>query len=327
MPIKATTTRHTNPCKAHDQRWIGTISVLLAASLWATTGIAARVAYAVDVSPLLLTAARINVTWAMLGGYLLVMSRPLLRVQVRDLPHLALFGIIGIGLTQFTYLFTMTQTNVGIAVLLQSLSPAFIYLYSLLRRTEPFRPAKLGVLLLALLGGTIVAVGQGGWGGAVSPLGLVTGLASAVCWAFYAIRAKPFLDRYSQWTLLFWGSGFASIGWWIWLSPWQMGKALAAEPTFLVSVLYLAVFCTLIPSGLYLNGIRLLLPSTAGILAASEPVVASTLAYVLLGETLTPLQLAGGGLIVVALTKLQSADVQEASTRYAAKDAAAETVS
>lgn len=279
--------------------------------MWGTTGVVAKAAYSLDVSPLLLAAARVNVTWIALGAYLLAAARPLLHVHRRDVPHLAIFGIIGIGLTQFTYLFTMTQASVGVAVLLQSLSPALIYLYSLLTRAESVRRAKLAALLLAFAGGAAVVMGQGGWGSTVTALGLVSGVTSAVCWAFYALRAKPWLDTYSQWTLVFWGSGFASLAWWALLPPGQIMRALIDTPTLLAVVLYLAIFCTVIPSGLYLHGIRLLMPSTAGILGSFEPVAASVFAYALLGETLSALQLIGGGLVIAALITLQAGTAGE----------------
>ena len=62
----------------------------------------------------------------------------------------------------------------------------------------------------------------------------------------------------------------------------------------------LGVFSTLVPFRCFYAGLKRLPAAEAGILATAEPVVAIVSAYVFLGESLGPWQLAGAGMVIVA---------------------------
>jgi drug/metabolite transporter (DMT)-like permease len=53
--------------------------------------------------------------------------------------------------------------------------------------------------------------------------------------------------------------------------------------------------------GLFFAGLRRVGPSTASILATGEPLVTVVLAFAVFGESLGPLQLAGGALVLGAV--------------------------
>jgi drug/metabolite transporter (DMT)-like permease len=74
-----------------------------------------------------------------------------------------------------------------------------------------------------------------------------------------------------------------------------------------VAFLYIAIFSTLIPFGLYLKGIERVRATRASITATWEPVVAGLTAYLVLGEVLSPLQVVGGFGVIVAIVLLQMA--------------------
>lgn len=70
-------------------------------------------------------------------------------------------------------------------------------------------------------------------------------------------------------------------------------------------MLYISVLGTIIPFGLFFMGINQIRSTRASITATLEPIVAALIAYLFLGETLSPLQVLGGGLVVVAIIFLQ----------------------
>ncbi len=288
------------------RRWTGAGFVLGAATIWGTTGTVAKLVYDAGISPVLLAAARMNVAAGALFLYLLVFRRHSLRVPLRELPHLALFGLIGLGLCQYTYLYTITQASVGVAVLLQSTAPFLIYTYALLRGQERLYAAKASALLLALAGCTVIVLGKGGWGGAITASGLLAGLLSAVFLAFYSLRAQPWLHRYSPWTIICWGMGFAALAWWFICPPWLFLPPLITRAAAGAAVIYLGIFTTAVSFGLYLHGVALLMPSTASIIGTFEPVAAALVAFVVLGERLTLWQVWGGALIIGAIMVLQT---------------------
>jgi drug/metabolite transporter (DMT)-like permease len=67
----------------------------------------------------------------------------------------------------------------------------------------------------------------------------------------------------------------------------------------------LALVSTVVAVSAFFAGLRRVGPSEAAILSTFEPVVTVVLAFFVLGERLTPLQLAGGALVLVAVVLLQ----------------------
>lgn len=67
-------------------------------------------------------------------------------------------------------------------------------------------------------------------------------------------------------------------------------------------VLYLAVAATVLAYNLFNRGLRTLAPGTAATLGLAEPVVATALGVVVLGERLSPLGWLGAAVVIAALT-------------------------
>jgi drug/metabolite transporter (DMT)-like permease len=71
------------------------------------------------------------------------------------------------------------------------------------------------------------------------------------------------------------------------------------------SILYIVVFGTLIPFGLYLVGVNYIRSTRTIITATLEPIAAAFMAFFLLGESLSPLQITGGLWVIAAIVMLQ----------------------
>ena len=67
----------------------------------------------------------------------------------------------------------------------------------------------------------------------------------------------------------------------------------------------IALFSTVIPIVLFVAGLARVGASTAAIASTVEPAMTVALAWIVLGETLGPLQLAGGALVLSAVVLLQ----------------------
>ncbi len=65
------------------------------------------------------------------------------------------------------------------------------------------------------------------------------------------------------------------------------------------------VLGAVVPFGLYFEGISLIRSTRASITAMLEPITAGVVSYLFLGETLQPLQLLGGALVIAAVVLLQ----------------------
>ncbi len=81
------------------------------------------------------------------------------------------------------------------------------------------------------------------------------------------------LKKYNPWTLILYGFGFAAVFYSILISPVKIisgGHSLKVWIAFI----YIAIFSTLIPFGLYLKGIEHIRATRASITATWEPVLA-----------------------------------------------------
>jgi drug/metabolite transporter (DMT)-like permease len=285
----------------------------VAALCWATGALTAkwvfqRLAGSSDfgIGPAELSAARALMSFVLLAGFLAVRRPAALRVPVRDLPFLALFGVVGLAMVHFTYFKTLSLTNVATALLLEYLAPILVLIVSVTLLGERFSWALPSAVALSVLGCALMVGAIGGHGLLVSASGIAWGLASAVFFATYTLLGKRASGRISSWALLTYGFGFAALFWAIYLRGLGPVFKYVSTPVGLGVVTYLAVFATIIPFGAFLRALRHIDATKASVTATLEPVVAALGAFVLFGETLTALQLAGGALVLAAILVVQA---------------------
>jgi drug/metabolite transporter, DME family len=300
----------------------GYLLVVLAAACWAFGGLTAKWLFTgtTPPSPSSLSAARAVVAFVLLVSGLgirrLVTGVSVLKIVVRDLPFLVLFGVVGLALVHFTYFAAIEQTNVPTAILLEYLASVIVLAVSVLFLGEKFTWALPVGVALAVTGCALMVGAIGGSTLSVSPAGIAWGLASAVCFAAYTLMGKYAAGRYSPWTLLTYGLGFASLFWILVLGPAPIVRVVTGESTAL-AVLAMAVVATIVPFGAYLKALSYIDATKASITATLEPVIAGVATYVIpgLGEPLGSLQLLGGALVLAAILVVQMPAIQWPSRR------------
>jgi drug/metabolite transporter (DMT)-like permease len=280
---------------------------LLAASaafLWGTSGVTARFLFSNEVRPFDLLLVR-TVGAALLHWLWLGFTAPaLLKLAWRDLPRLAVFGIIGLAFNQGCYYLALKLTSVGYALLLQYTAPLLLLAYGVLTQTERVTAAKLCAGVLAVLGCALMMGGQAGGWAALSWPGTLAALGSAVAFAFYSAYGQRLLRRYDSRTVLTYAFSFAGLAWLVLNPPWRVAWQRFDQQTWLF-VAYLTTLATVVPFGLYLTSLRHLEPSRANLTSALEPVIAATLAWAWLGEAMRPWQVVGGTAVLSGVVLLQ----------------------
>lgn len=299
------------------------VQILTAATLWGTAGTFAKYLFNSSIPAYDLAQIRLTLSFVILLLALVCLNRKLLRVQRRDLRYLAVFGVAGLGMVQFTYLFTISLTNVATAVFLQYLAPALVLLFGLLTRTERLSLLKALALLAAVIGGYLIVRGTAA-GFGLHPLGLASGLASAAAFAFYTIYGKHGLSTHNPWTILVWGMAFGSLAWFLYQPPWALIPRYSLH-TWLAFAVFAAV-ATVLPFGLYFKGLTRLSAFRTGLTSTIEPVVAAVTAFAFLGERLVLLQVLGCALVLLGVILIQVSSREQAvepGSGTAALDAAA----
>jgi drug/metabolite transporter (DMT)-like permease len=284
--------------------------VVLAATCWAIGGLTAKWLFTMagsTVEPATLSAARALLSTVMLVAYLGLFRRRELRISVRDLPFLAVFGVFGLAAVHFTYFATIQLTNVPTAILLEYLAPVLVLTVSVAFLGERFTWALPAGAALSIFGCGLMVGVIGGGGLKVSLAGIAWGLASAVFFALYTVLGKYAVGRFSPWTLLTYGLGAATIFWLLWLGGPAPIVAVLADPRSFAAVSVMALVSTIVPFAAFLAALHHIDATKASIAATLEPVLAGIAAYLIpaLYAPLSPLQLAGGALVIAAVIVVQ----------------------
>jgi drug/metabolite transporter (DMT)-like permease len=284
----------------------GYLYIVVGATLWGLSSVVAKSLFNIGLPPAELVLIRLTLATLALALVLFFFDRKRMIISLKDLPYFLILGFVGVAGMQFTYYYTISKIHVGPAVLIQYLFPVWVTLYAFFFQKEPFRKGKIASLFLAVLGCYLVVGGYRIDLLGLNKIGIASGIVSSLFNAFYTLYGEKGLKKYDPWTLILYGFGFGAVFYWILISPM---KVVTAGYSFKIwmAFLYIAIFSTLIPFGLYFKGIEQIRATRASITATWEPVVAGITAYFVLGEVLFPLQVLGGIGVIAAIALLQMA--------------------
>jgi drug/metabolite transporter (DMT)-like permease len=228
-----------------------------------------------------------------------------LRVDARMLRAAAIVGVGGLLTNNFLYFEAIHLTSVATALLLQYQAPVLVALYAfVVQRQRPSSRLVLSLILTVTGCALVVRV----YDPAVVRLNLVgvlAGLGTAFAFAFYILTSRVALRFMRPWTLVAYGYLAASFVWLPFVPPWRIFSAEFSAQTW-GAFLAIATVGTVVPFGLFISGLRHLPPAQASILAMLEPVVATVAACLILGETLLPLQMVGGCLVLAGVLLVET---------------------
>jgi drug/metabolite transporter (DMT)-like permease len=289
----------------HGQ-WRGYAMVVSAAVCWGVMATVVKMLFRDrGVDPFLLVVVRADLATLILFAVLGLLWPARLRIGRRDLWIAAAVGIVGLAINNFFYFQCLHLTSVATALLLQYQAPILVALYTVVVQRQPLRGRIILAMALALLGCALVVRAYDFEVLRPNLLGVAAGLGGAGAFAFYILASRVALRTLDAWTLLTYAYLSAGLAWSVVVPPWRLlthGFGLGTWGAFLA----VATIGTVVPFGLFISGLRFLPPTQAGIVSMLEIVVAAAAAYVILGETLNPVQILGGGLVLAAVVMVQT---------------------
>jgi len=276
--------------------------------------------YIGSIDPLILAQARASISLLILCPLLWGTQPKSLNIRLKDLAQFFLLGILGLAASNFFYYFAIQKTTVATAIVLQYVAPVWVLLYMLVRRLQhPTAQRVLGVILAVVGCGVAVGLVAGRsefpWlrlsGARFSTIGVLAAEGAAVSFAFYNVYAQHLVQKYNRWTVLFYALLGAAAFWLAVNPPW---KIIAQHYTSgqWVFLLMFAIVSMLVPFSLYFAGLQHLDPTRAVVTACLEPVWAIALTALFLGELVSPMQVMGIMLVLVATILVQRPDKRAA---------------
>ncbi|MEU3436191.1 EamA family transporter [Streptomyces sp. NPDC006863] len=286
---------------------------LLSASAFGGSGVAAKPLIEAGLDPL-------HVVWLRVAGAAVIMLPVAWRHRnlVRERPALlAGFGLFAVAGVQAFYFAAISRIPVGVALLVEYLAPALVLGWvRFVQRRPVTRAAAVGVVLA--VGGLACVVEV--WAGlSFDLLGLLLALGAACCQVGYFVlsdhggqdgrsgdgggeQAEPphpvGVIAYGLIT----GAAVLTVVSRPWGMDWALlGGSARMNGTDVPAWLLLGWIVLLATVLAYVTGVvsvRMLSPQVAGVVACLEAVIATGLAWVLLGEHLSAPQLIGGFVVL-----------------------------
>jgi drug/metabolite transporter (DMT)-like permease len=286
------------------QHLIGVSLILISGISFGAAAIFARFAYEAGTNPTTLLFLRFGIASICMIFMMLIRRLPLPRGQI--LFGLVLMGALGYVGQSFCYFTALTLISAGLVALLLYLYPAILTLFAIIILKERISKVKILALVLALIG-TVLTIGPVGGG---RPLGIILALGGAFIYSIYILAGSKITRP---------GTATQSSTVIITSAAVVFGGIIAVQgPSFPAtffgwsSASALALISTVLAVVTFLAGLERIGPINAATLSTIEPVVTVILAALILGETLTPLRIVGGLMIILAVIILARSEAPTA---------------
>jgi drug/metabolite transporter (DMT)-like permease len=213
-------------------------------------------------------------------------------------------GACGYAMQSGCYFAALERIDASLLSLLLYTFPAIVAAAAVALGRERMDWRRL--VALGLASGGLVLVVAGAGAGALDPLGAALGLGAALVYSTYILVSDRIVGRVTPQVLsalVCTGAAAALTVGSALLGQLRPGELTAAGWGWLAC---LAVVSTVAAISLLFAGLRRVGPTTASILSMVEPLVTVLLAFLVFGEKLGAIQLAGGALVLAAVLVLNA---------------------
>ncbi|MGO4889493.1 DMT family transporter [Anaerobacillus sp. MEB173] len=271
--------------------------LLLTSFLWAGNFIVGKwlVGHA---SPMTLTTLRWLIAIVCLVPIVWVVERKLwpTRKAIFPLLLMGLTGVVLFNMLQFMALEHTSATNVGLISTLIALSIAF---FSVLFLKERLTLLQVIAMLLSLFG-VVLVITNGNRDILLSlqfNLGDVLMIGAVCIWGIYVVLSKWAMNYTSPMMATLYSGIFGLMM----IIPFNISNFTVTNinVTFISSMLYTGAVSTVVCIVLWNIGVKNLGATTAGLFLNFNPVFTMILAFLLLGERMTSMQIIGSGIVII----------------------------
>jgi drug/metabolite transporter (DMT)-like permease len=284
----------------------GAVICLASAVAFGAMGIFGKLAYEEGATVGTLLAIRFVLAAALFWALVFATgaARRLRTLPRRDIGLALALGAVGYSAQAGAYFVALERLDASLLSLLLYTFPAMVTVAAIALGRERASRRTAGALVLASGGLFLVLAGAGA--GALDPAGTLLGITAAVVYTTYILTSAGVAQRVGPVLL----SALVCTGA---ATTLTIATALAGDlhPGSLTApgfgwVAAIAVVSTVGAVSLFFAGLTRVGPTTASILSTAEPVTTVILAFLAFGESLSPVQLGGGALVLGAVLVLSA---------------------
>ncbi len=284
----------------------GALFCLASAAAFGVMGVLGKLAYGEGVTVGTLLATRFVLAAALFWLFLVCAGRTcaLRALARRDLGIALALGAVGYGAQAGCAFAALDRLDASLHSLLLYTFPVFVTVAAIALGREPASRRTALALLLASTG--LVLVLAEAAADSLDPPGTALALGAAVVYSAYILSSDGIAARVGPLelsTLLCTGAATTLTLAGLARGDLDPGSVSAVGYLWLAG---LAVVSTVGAIALFFAGLRRVGPTAASILSTLEPVVTVVLAFVVLGDSLGPVQLAGGALVLLAVLAVRA---------------------
>ncbi|MFI6261204.1 EamA family transporter [Micromonospora sp. NPDC051006] len=293
---------------------------LLSAVTFATSGTFARSLIEAGWSAPSAVIARVGIAAVVVAVPAALSLRGKWHVLRRNLSVVGVFGLLGVALAQVCFFNAVRYLPVGVALLLEYLGIILVVAWTWLVHGQ--RPRRLTVAgSVAALAGLVFVLDLTG-AGRLDPVGVLWGLGAAVGLAGYFVLAGR-VDAELPSVVL--ASGGMAVGAAALLALGLVGvlplhasfgtvEFAGQETSWLVPIAGLSLVAAVVAYLTGIAGARILGPRLSSFVGLTEVMFAVLIAWLVLGELPTVVQLFGGALIIAGVALVRLAELREGRT-------------
>ncbi len=264
----------------------GLIYIILASVLWGTSGIFVDSLEPYGVTSVQMTFIRGLVAFICMGIFVLIKGRNIVKTNLKEI---LLFMGSGLSffLTATCYFRSMQLTSVSTAVVLMYTAPIFVMVYSVSFLGEKLSPLKL-VAVTGMIAGCCLVSGIIG-GLRINTAGIAIGLLSGIAYGSYNIITKIEMQKgINPVKANFYCFLFGVLLGLVTAKPSGLVHCISQNPPLVISLFIgMGIFACIAPYFFYTLALREIPAGTASSLAILEPMAATVISMMILGEKLS----------------------------------------
>lgn len=229
---------------------------------------------------------------------IMLMRKETFRIRKQDIAKFVSTTFIGTVLYFVVEAKGLERLNATTATLILSLIPVFIMFTNRFTQHEEISKRKKIAVLISVVGVYLVVQGETGTN---QMMGYVYMFVAVLCWVFYTIVTNKLTNHYSEIKVTAIQSLLGSV---VFL-PVLFTEGLPLNQISTVewlNLLYLGVGSSAFVFTLYVFAIKQIGNTVGSLVINFIPLVTLIFGYVFLKETLTPIQLLGGAIILIVMS-------------------------